>query len=50
MQNCVFLYLVLFLLHRVGNLLARVTALLVAIFWAFAASVAELLLRETQIC
>ena len=34
MQNCVFLYLVLLLLHRIGNLLTYVAALLVASFWA----------------
>ena len=39
MQNCVFLYLALLLLHRIGNLLAYVAvlayvaALLVASFW-----------------
>ena len=32
MQNCIFLYLVLLLLHRIGNLLAYVAALLVASF------------------
>ena len=46
----VFVYLVLLLLHRIGNLLAYVAALLVASFWGLIASVAEWLVRETQIC
>ena len=47
MQNCVFLYLVLLLVHRIGNLLANVAALLVASFAGFQASVTEWLMRET---
>ena len=47
MQNCVFLYLVLLLLHRIDNLLAYVAAFLVASFSAFEASLAEWLVRET---
>ena len=39
----------LLLLHRIGNLLAYVRALLVASFLGFQASVPELLVRETQI-
>ena len=42
--------LMLLLLHRIGNFLAFVAALLVAIFWGFEASVAEWLVCETQIC
>ena len=34
-QNCSVLYLVLLLLHRIGNLLAYVASLLVASFWGF---------------
>ena len=39
-----------FLLHRIGNLLAYVAALLIASFWGFQASVAEWLVREIQVC
>ena len=39
MENCVFLYLVLLLLHGTGNLLAYVAALLVTSFYGFQAFV-----------
>ena len=46
----VFFYLVLLLLHRIGNLLAYVAVLMLASFYGLQASVAEWLVRETQIC
>ena len=49
MQICVFLYLVLPLLHRIGHLMAYVAALLVAIFWGFQGSMAKWFVCQTQI-
>ena len=49
-KKCVFLYLVLLFLHRIGKLLAYVAALLVASLWGLSASVAERLVHESQIC
>ena len=48
MQNCVFLYLELLLLHRIGNLLAYVAALLVASFGPFEFFVAEWLVMRLK--